>query len=162
MNDLICSWASAAMYRDQLVSAELAYSRCLADIIQSKSKDSKKKNNKGEAEEAEEAEKEKESAQAVLLLIDTSGCDLYEDDISDEKTKLSHRNQSEATLVDAHVRDLLDPSIGGLDPSQIGVITPYNGQLELLRDRLKPDFPKLDIKTVDSFRGAKKRLLFCL
>ena len=43
----------------------------------------------------------------------------------------SFRNPAEAEVVVAHIYRLFEL---GLKPEQIGVITPYNGQLEVLRE----------------------------
>ena len=46
---------------------------------------------------------------------------------------------------------------GGLLPSQVGVITPYNGQLELLRAALLPRWGAagLEVRTVDGFQVSQ-------
>lgn len=63
----------------------------------------------------------------VMLLVDTAGCGMEEDGCRGG----SYRNISEAEIVVAHIYRLYEL---GLKPEQIGVITPYNGQLELLRE----------------------------
>ena len=69
------------------------------------------------------AEQPSASDVPVLLLIDTTGCDCDEE-VEDEGD--SKRNQGEAKVVLAHAQHLVD---AGLSPAQIGVITPYNGQV---------------------------------
>ena len=59
----------------------------------------------------------------VLLLVDTTGCDC-EEEVEEEGE--SKRNHGEATIVLRHAQQLVD---AGLLPEQIGVITPYNGQV---------------------------------
>jgi hypothetical protein len=44
----------------------------------------------------------------------------------------------------------------GLQPQQIAVITPYNGQVETLRNLLLPNHPKLEIRSVDGFQGGER------
>jgi ATP-dependent RNA/DNA helicase IGHMBP2 len=66
-----------------------------------------------------------EFGRVVLLLIDTAGCGLQEDDRCEGG---SHRNVREAELVVQHVETLIT---AGVLPSQIGVITPYSGQVLL-------------------------------
>ena len=61
----------------------------------------------------------------------------------------SYANKEEAELVDIYVRRLLSV---GLQQEHIGVITPYNGQLEILRSLLNEEHPNLEIKTVDGFQ----------
>lgn len=66
-------------------------------------------------------------SKTVMLLIDTAGCNMEEDGCRGG----SYRNTAEAEIVVAHIQRLYEL---GLKPEQIGVITPYNGQLELLRE----------------------------
>lgn len=58
-----------------------------------------------------------------LLFIDTSGCELFESDSSDE---ISKANEGEVVLVCVHVEKLI---VNGVDPSDIAIITPYNLQV---------------------------------
>lgn len=85
----------------------------------------------------------------VLTLIDTSGCGFHE-----MTTDAGSRyNEGEAELVVQHVQSLLSL---GLRAEDIAVITPYNGQVELLRKRLLPEVPKLEIRSVDGFQGGER------
>jgi superfamily I DNA and/or RNA helicase len=61
----------------------------------------------------------------VMLLLDTSGAEMSEESANEG----SYRNSGEAHVVMKHVLSLLDDR--GLNPREIGVITPYNGQLEV-------------------------------
>jgi superfamily I DNA and/or RNA helicase len=70
-----------------------------------------------------------ELASTVLLLVDTAGCNMAEDECKGG----SYRNTAEAELVVAHIYRLYAL---GVSPDQIGVITPYNGQLEVLREMI--------------------------
>ncbi|KAL9181628.1 hypothetical protein ACHAXT_010433, partial [Thalassiosira profunda] len=65
----------------------------------------------------------------------------------------SRYNEGEASIVVSHVQSLLAL---GLRAEDIAVITPYNGQVELLRKRLLPDTPKLEIRSVDGFQGGER------
>jgi len=67
----------------------------------------------------------------VLLLVDTSECGMLEDSTTATDEGGSHRNYHEADLVYKHVVALVK---AGIKPNQIGVITPYNAQLDVLRD----------------------------
>jgi ATP-dependent RNA/DNA helicase IGHMBP2 len=85
----------------------------------------------------------------TLLLIDTAGCEMHE-----RETEAGSRyNEGEAMLVSQHVRKLLEL---GVDEREIAIITPYNGQVELVRNQLLPEFPKLEIRSVDGFQGGEK------
>ena len=61
-----------------------------------------------------------------LLLVDTCGCDMTEVETEDG----AKANFGEAALVSAVVYELIDAGIQEMD---IAVITPYNGQVDILR-----------------------------
>ena len=88
----------------------------------------------------------------VMLLIDTAGCSMQENFCEGG----SHRNSSEADIVSKHVEILV---AAGVSPRQIGVITPYNGQLEILKCSLADKYPGLEIRTVDGFQGGEKEAI---
>ena len=60
-----------------------------------------------------------------LILVDTTGCEMFELETSDE---ISKANEGEVALVCLHVEELIQ---AGMDPSDIAVITPYNLQVRL-------------------------------
>ena len=47
----------------------------------------------------------------------------------------------------------------GLKPDQLGVITTYAKQVELLERDLQKDFQGLEIKSVDGFQGREKEVI---
>ena len=57
------------------------------------------------------------------MLIDTTGCDMYEMEAGDE---ISKANEGEVALVCIHVKQLIK---AGVQPKDIAVITPYNLQV---------------------------------
>jgi hypothetical protein len=70
----------------------------------------------------------------------------------------SYYNREEAALVAREVERLLD---AGLRANEIGVITPYDGQIGIIRtelDKLLDDAPAADVKinTIDSFQGSER------
>jgi ATP-dependent RNA/DNA helicase IGHMBP2 len=65
----------------------------------------------------------------------------------------SRFNEGEAQLVVQHVKTLLSL---GMKAEEIAVISPYNGQVEVLRTLLLPDIPKLEIRSVDGFQGGER------
>jgi ATP-dependent RNA/DNA helicase IGHMBP2 len=87
--------------------------------------------------------------QPTMLLIDTAGCDLTEL----TNSAGSRYNEGEAQLVVQHVVELVAM---GLPQTDIAIISPYNGQVELLKNLLLPDYPKLEIKSVDGFQGGER------
>jgi superfamily I DNA and/or RNA helicase len=83
-----------------------------------------------------------------LMFFDCSG--------DESKIRRSFANELEATIVKQVIEML---RVGGISPSQIGVITPYRGQVELLEEMLRPDPSMLQgmkIATVDSFQGGER------
>lgn len=88
-----------------------------------------------------------------VLLIDTAGCDMEELDLEDEESK---GNEYEADIVAIYVSYLIE---NGVKPWHIGIITPYNLQVELLKLRLNDKYPKVEIKSVDGFQGREKEVI---
>lgn len=90
-----------------------------------------------------------ENEQPALMLIDTAGCGMDEG----VNAAGSRFNEGEAQIVAQHVKALIEQ---GLKPEQIAVISPYNGQVEILKALLLPDIPKLEIRSVDGFQGGER------
>jgi len=88
-------------------------------------------------------------SKTALLLVDTAGCSLFES----VNPAGSRFNLGEAEIVARHVRTLLDL---GVEQTQIAIISPYNGQVEVLRSMLLPGAPKLEIRSVDGFQGGER------
>ena len=89
----------------------------------------------------------------VLLLVDTANCDMPEVCPGDSN---SFANVGEARVACHIVRLLLG---SGLRPDQLGVITTYAKQVELLERNLQKDFHGLEIKSVDGFQGREKEVI---
>lgn len=154
MNDLISSWASVNMYNGHVLSDSSVANHTLIDLLPSQFKPSAL------------TEEELLEDYPVMLLIDTSSTCMYEDAQDSE----SHRNVNEANIIMQHAAYLVQH---GIKPCDIGVITPYNGQLELLRDMFrtyadsgnssssasKVNFDGIEIKTIDGFQGGEKECI---
>ena len=134
MHSDIANWASTAMYNGQLETHERVENRTLSQLPHV-------------AES--QADAEEDFGQTRLLLIDTAGCDMYET----VNAAGSRYNDGEAQIVAKHVQALLAM---GLKQEEIAVISPYNGQVELLRTVLLLDAPKLEIRSVDGFQGGER------
>ena len=138
MNSIICDWASEHMYHSELHSHSSVAGHTIRGLPSLQRADI-----------------------PVAMLIDTAGC-LMEEDNSETPgpggsgRSVSHRNPREAEVVARHVEYLLSC---GLRTEQIGVITPYNGQLEVLREMLHPGHQGLEIRTVDGFQGGEKEAI---
>lgn len=143
MNENIANWASECMYGGALATFAGIRHQTIAQLEGVVATDNKEIEKTGEADEQEEEEEEF----PAMLLIDTAGCDLLEG----ENASGSRYNEGEADLVVTHVQKLL---ARGVPPEEVAVISPYNGQVELLRLRLLPDHPKLQIRSVDGFQGG--------
>ena len=165
MHASVCTWASDELYGGRLVADSSVAEHRLCDL--------------------EHVEMNDET-ETPLMLIDTAGCDCEEDEGSGAGSGASSgagsgagakraaasalheaeskSNVAEARIVAQHVRVLLGC---GLRHSEIGVITPYNAQVEVLRDVLAEEraVPSatgegsaLEIGTVDGFQGREKEV----
>ena len=134
MHRTIMQWASTAMYEGLLVAHESVAGHRLSDIIASPDMDE------------------------PMMLIDTAGCDLLEGVTEAGRgggDVESRFNEGEASIALSHVRDLIQ---AGLSPTDCAIITPYNGQVDLLRSLADGEavLKGLEIGTVDSFQGREK------
>ncbi|KAK9081689.1 hypothetical protein Syun_030907 [Stephania yunnanensis] len=92
--------------------------------------------------------------ESTLLIVDTAGCDMEEKKDEEDSTM----NEGEADVAIAHARRLTQ---SGVQPSDIGIITPYAAQVVLLKmirskdNRLK----EIEISTVDGFQGREKEAI---
>uniref|UniRef100_A0A8D2DWY3 R3H domain-containing protein n=1 Tax=Sciurus vulgaris TaxID=55149 RepID=A0A8D2DWY3_SCIVU len=128
MHQAIMSWASEALYGGQLTAHPSVAGHLLRDLP-------------GVADTEETG--------LPLLLVDTAGCGLLELEEDDQ----SRGNPGEVRLVTLHVQALVD---AGVSAGDIAVITPYNLQVELLRQSLAHRHPELEIRSVDGFQGREK------
>jgi len=129
MNSLIMAWSSQALYSGQLSAASSVADHILSDLPDVK---------------------KTEVTDTVLLFIDTAGCSMSELTTSNQ---ISKANEGEAALVCHHVKCLVEE---GVKVEDIAVVTPYNLQAEVLRLNLRPEYPDLEIKSVDGYQGREK------
>lgn len=130
MHQAIMQWSSDQLYHSKLTAHPTVAGHLLRDLNDV---------NEGEDESS-----------LPLLMIDTAGCDLPEMDTPEEVSK---GNEGEADIVCSHVARLVTI---GVKQQEIAVIAPYNLQVELLRLRIWPKFPEVEIKSVDGFQGREK------
>lgn len=94
------------------------------------------------------------AAERVLDVVDTAGTGFEERVAAGSETR---ENEGEARLVERLLRALL---ASGLVPAQLGVITPYAGQVALLSSALAPLVDAgLDIDSVDGFQGREREVI---
>lgn len=168
MNEMISTWASEEMYEGKLLSHESNAHHTLRDlssVVQRTGDES------SAVTEEQGGDEESDLRDVVMMLVDTAGCDMEEEsgeDGSNSKTTMSFRNSHEAAIVQKHVQQLLAL---GVSPGEIGVITPYNGQLECLRELLHDvagggggsneaeGEGRVEVRTVDGFQGGEKEAI---
>lgn len=151
MHEDIANWCSRAMYSGKLVSHDSVKGRKLhhlSHVSDPTNDDDDEDQNKVDKDEGD-ISLLSTTMNATLLLVDTAGCDLHES----VNSAGSRFNEGEADIVAKHVHNLIDI---GMKPKDIAVITPYNGQVEILRRLLLEDFPKLEIRSVDGFQGGER------
>jgi ATP-dependent RNA/DNA helicase IGHMBP2 len=153
MHQSIADWASGAMYHGQLQTHESVAHHVLSDLIGAHRHFRNGGDDFVDDDDDDDDDDDcsgEDHDQPALLLIDTAGCGMEEG----ETSAGSRFNQGEAQLVVQHVQTLLR---AGLKPEEIAVISPYNGQVELLRTLLLPEIaPKLEIRSVDGFQGGER------
>lgn len=142
MNEAIMNWSSKEFYKGQLIADDSVKRHLLKDL-----------SNVEKNSDDDELEDENLS-QCPLYLIDTTGYDMPETSDDDEN---SRGNEGETALVSIHVNELVQRY--GVSIDQIGVITPYNMQVQMLRQKLLPIYPTLEIKSVDGFQGREKEVI---
>jgi ATP-dependent RNA/DNA helicase IGHMBP2 len=98
-------------------------------------------------------------------LVDTAGCSF--DEVQNPET-LSLSNKGEADLVFKHLELLLQQyqNAGETTKLDIGIISPYKEQRELLKENLQNfDYShylvnELDVKTIDGFQGEERDVIY--
>ena len=85
-----------------------------------------------------------------VVFLDTAGTEGVE---RQRPGSTSRENRFESELVKKITAPLLDY----LEPRKIGVISPYDDQVDLLKSRLEED--NLEVKTVDGFQGREKEVI---
>ena len=75
----------------------------------------------------------------------------------EEESGSSRSNMDEAAIVVQVVNDLLAP--GDLTPEDIGVISPYAGQVRLIRSMVGDVIEGLEVKSVDGYQGREKEII---
>lgn len=94
-----------------------------------------------------------------LIWYDTQGGDfperVDEDTIGDTGSKF---NDMEVMIAKKHVESLLNLNV---KPEFIGIISPYNAQVSLLKRTLHKEskFESIEISTVDGFQGREKEII---
>jgi superfamily I DNA and/or RNA helicase len=119
MHEAIMRWASDAMYEGKLIADSSVKGHLLSGIVPGLSNE--------------------ETLNGPMVMIDTAGMDMTES-VTEEAEVESKYNEGEAKLALNHAMSLID---AGLDPSLLAIITPYNGQVDLLEKMAGGESPLL-------------------
>ncbi|KAI8802126.1 DNA helicase [Cladochytrium replicatum] len=140
MNEMIMKFSSKEFYEGKLTAHSSVKDHLLSDADKIKSTD---------------------ETSVPVVFIDTAGCEMRERSEEDDApagddSAQSKYNEGEAELVVQYVEKLTS---AGVNPSDIGIISPYNAQVTRLRNTLKEKYPQLEIDTVDGFQGREKEAI---
>ncbi|KAJ2464251.1 hypothetical protein GGI02_005033 [Coemansia sp. RSA 2322] len=108
--------------------------------------------------------RETKSTRAPIVYINTAGCGLRESQeetqfrkaqgsMLDQSEVRSKVNVGEADLAVLYVDELI---AAGVPAKDIALISPYGGQVRLLKMLLRAKYPDLEIGSVDGFQGREK------
>lgn len=103
--------------------------------------------------------KDTDETAVPCIWYDTQGGDFPEkssDESSAPDTTGSKYNEMEVLVVVQHLDRLIE---AGVDPAAIGVISPYNAQVSLLKRTVHPKQPRVEVATVDGFQGREKEVI---
>eukprot|EP00026_Physarum_polycephalum_P003282 Phypoly_transcript_03292.p1 GENE.Phypoly_transcript_03292~~Phypoly_transcript_03292.p1 ORF type:complete len:813 (-),score=164.47 Phypoly_transcript_03292:65-2386(-) len=131
MNNRIMVWASKEMYAGTLVADESVANNLL---------------HHGKNED-------RLILRAPIILIDTYNSNMRE---TKENEGDSIANHGEAAVVMKHIENLVE---AGVEPQEIGVMTPYNAQVSWLQQRLSKKYADIEVSTVDGFQGREKEAI---
>ncbi|WVW84202.1 hypothetical protein I302_106232 [Kwoniella bestiolae CBS 10118] len=151
MNKLIASFPSDTLYESGLISHESVSQRTLLELPSIVD---------GETEES------KDYLSPVVVFFDTAGCEFYErtegDDTDKDKNSKSNlgegskSNANEAVVVAKWARKLIEL---GVNPAEIGIVTPYQAQVSLISSMLHEEYPEMTIGSVDGLQGQEREAI---
>jgi ATP-dependent RNA/DNA helicase IGHMBP2 len=99
----------------------------------------------------------------VLMFIDTAGCG-YEEVKPENGDSIS--NPEEARLLLRHLRNTMIELGEESHKADVGIISPYNGQIRWIKENepeefgLSKEYQNIDIKTIDSFQGQERDIIY--
>ncbi|GAA5860694.1 hypothetical protein JCM3774_006254 [Rhodotorula dairenensis] len=131
-NDKINSFPSKTLYNDELVPAESVRDRKLSDL---------------------EGVEPDEDLDEPVVFFDTAGQAMYERAAEDGSFgSESKSNENEADIVHKYVSTLIS---AGVPPTSISIISPYNSQVVLIASSVHPQYPEIEVNSVDSCQGRE-------
>lgn len=142
MNEKIMDFPSQKLYKGELQAGENVKTILLCDLPN--------------------VEKTDETS-VPCIWYDTQGGDFPEQNTEDDvavnlmQSTGSKYNELEALVVTQHVDKLIS---AGVEPEQIGVISPYSAQVTVIRKLLAPKFDnRIEVSTVDGFQGRENEVI---
>lgn len=144
MNTNIMGWSNRELYENKLIAHESVAEHVLVN------------NHGGEY--------------LPLIFYDTAGFGMFEEISKQTNSSLiiddqSKSNEGEAGVIIAHLQELINQGFI-TDPSQLAIITPYNAQVNLIKEQLQlSDINKIfkvediEIGSVDGFQGREKEAI---
>jgi hypothetical protein len=157
MNQNIMSISSEYIYRNELVAAEGVKDRTISDLAMKS------------AEQIVDGLMD--SPTTTLFWFDTTGANYgdSEEKLEEEEgakplpsvlSTASKLNEGESEIVSIVYSDLRNNQ--GLSKDQIGIISPYKAQVDLIRNQLnlvEKDGERCEVSTVDGFQGREKEVI---
>lgn len=146
MHSQIAQFPSKTLYGNALVSHDSVKAHRLRDLPAAQDK----------------GDEHADVLEPPVVFFDTAGCEYFERLEGDGQDggsggkgieEGSRCNENEAVVVKNWVERLVE---GGVLPSQIAIITPYQAQVTLLSSLLRPSMPDLEIGSVDGMQGREK------
>ena len=91
-----------------------------------------------------------------IFFLDTSISETSDNKETIQPKSTSYENTFEAKIVASIVKSLVE---GGLDASEIGIITPYLAQVKRIEKICKEEGVVCEVKSVDGFQGREKEVI---
>ncbi|GAA5969525.1 hypothetical protein JCM8115_000418 [Rhodotorula mucilaginosa] len=131
-NDKINSFPSKTLYNGELVAADGVRDRKLSDL---------------------DGVEPDEDLDEPVVFLDTAGQAMYERAAEDGSFgSESKSNENEADIVQKYVGTLIS---AGVPPTSISIISPYNSQVVLIASSVHPQYPEIEVNSVDSCQGRE-------
>ncbi|KLO18880.1 P-loop containing nucleoside triphosphate hydrolase protein [Schizopora paradoxa] len=143
MHDTICDFPNKTLYGSKLQSHESVAKHTLEDLPTV----SDEENHNSQPDSGIH-----DVLGFPVVFFDTAGCEYFEKAASPEDDG-SKSNENEAVLVKNWVDQLVS---AGIHANQIAVLSPYQAQVTLLSSSLSPEYPELEVGTVDGMQGREK------
>lgn len=136
MHPLIMGFSNEQFYQNELLAADALHNQSLSNSL------------------------------PTIAFIDTAGCSFQEEGASNGASRRSLQNPEEANLLIRHLAEsiqILHDEGKDLSSLSIGLISPYKGQVELLRNELPElltPFRRYKIDTIDGFQGQEADIIY--